>query len=317
MKQTRKIIEDNQIKHPEFKDYYVLISEIEDNILIHPDICIESCKSLIEGVSKQIILTFDITKSPADLEKKDYNVQRLYREAIKLLESKFDYYIEITNDDSIIFEVDFIMIYSQSINMLSEIRNKRGEICHGRTVPKPVFSCSRFSKAIKNFTDTYLAYVLDFYFYLLENQVPEKLNYEELEEFNKNLDEEQPDFPIRKERYSAILYEYEYETYATRYNNYLSDKSEADTSITVEEQISVRPISGDEKEDTLRSFCKKEDLHYDKILKIVDDYITLERDILKADLLEALISEKSSSKADEIEKGLIELIKSNDWQKNN
>ncbi|MEI7563451.1 MAG: hypothetical protein WCJ39_07610 [bacterium] len=49
MENTRKIILDNIDHFPEFQYYAdVLITKIEENEIIHPDICVESCKSLIE-----------------------------------------------------------------------------------------------------------------------------------------------------------------------------------------------------------------------------------------------------------------------------
>ena len=56
MEPAIQIIVDNADEHPEFRYYIKLMKKAERNLESQPDICIEICKALIEGVSKTIIL---------------------------------------------------------------------------------------------------------------------------------------------------------------------------------------------------------------------------------------------------------------------
>ena len=63
MQQAVEMIVGRSADFPEFRYYIRLIKKAERNITSHPDVCVETCKSLLEGVAKTIILTLDTDKT--------------------------------------------------------------------------------------------------------------------------------------------------------------------------------------------------------------------------------------------------------------
>lgn len=204
MEKTINIISNNIKKHPHFGEYFKIITIIEENELVNPDICIESCKALIEGVSKTIIVNLDNTKTAENIDSD--NIPKLFSEAMKLLAN---------NCEDI--EGDFVLRFSGIINVLAEIRNKRGDISHGRMAPKAIYSSKKLASTVKNMTDTMLEYTLEHYFDLDFNS-KEKLDYNavDMENYNSWLDDSVT-FPIAKARYSQILFEHDPDEYEARY----------------------------------------------------------------------------------------------------
>src|SRR3712207_3269155 len=88
MQRASKLIKANQGTFPDCVYYLPLFSKARRNICNHPDICIETCKSLIEGISKTIILGLDKTAKREELDKKD--VEPLAKMAAKLLKANDD-----------------------------------------------------------------------------------------------------------------------------------------------------------------------------------------------------------------------------------
>lgn len=286
MKQTREIITSNKNLNFHTEEYYTLIAEIEDNIYTHPDISIESCKSIIEGVCKLIMISFD-GKTELDLKNKE--APKLFKEAIVVLDKECN---KCEEDEDILeillFETDFTQSFANAINKLCEIRNKRGDICHGRAVPKVVASSSRFARMIKNFTDTHVSYLLEMYFYILANKQEDKLLYEELENFNAFLNESQPEFPITKTSYSEILYKYEYETYENIFRDDFAESSKVD-------DITGSPIESILTSELIRQFCAIQNLKFEKVLKLVDDHYILKRKISSYDFWDSIIGVPSQA----------------------
>lgn len=83
MKKTKAIISANLEKHSHFEEYFKIIDIIRANEFDNPDICIESCKALIEGISKTIIVNLDNTKTPENID--DDKLSKLFKKSIILL----------------------------------------------------------------------------------------------------------------------------------------------------------------------------------------------------------------------------------------
>jgi hypothetical protein len=203
MLKVREIITKNVDKQSHFEEYFKIIDIIQANEIVNPDICIESCKALIEGVSKTIIINLDNTKTASNID--DDNLPKLFKESMNLL---------IANCEDL--EGDFVVRFSAIIQVLGEIRNKRGDISHGRMAPKAIFSSHKLATTIKNMTENILEYVLEHYFMI--DFANGKLGYEELEDYNIWLDDN-TDFPIKKAKYSQLLYENDYDEYESRYSD--------------------------------------------------------------------------------------------------
>lgn len=234
MNKIETLIQANIDKHPNFEEYFKIIGVIKENENTNPDICIESCKALIEGVSKTIYNKIDSSKSIAELDKYT-SVEKLFKDAMSKLAEKCD-------DD---FEGDFVRQYSSMIHVIGEIRNKRGDISHGRVAPKPFYSSIKFASTVVKMTESILEYILEHYFLLDLNPII-KLDYdaEEMEAYNAWLDESVA-FPIAKAKYSKVLYENDYDEYEIGYNDYLKsiEKEDVESEVTDVEIPLVTPKS--------------------------------------------------------------------------
>jgi len=102
--------------------------------------------------------------------------------------------------------------------LLGEIRNKRGDISHGKLAPKEVVSHKHFSKLVVQTTEALLLYVLS-RFFELDIPVYEK-NYEKNVDFNLWLDENNPDQFIK---YSKALFDQDSDAYFEELAEYQAD----------------------------------------------------------------------------------------------
>jgi hypothetical protein len=214
MKQATEIIVSNAGRYPEFRYYISIMKKAERNLSNQPDICIEVCKSLLEGVSKSIIERLDPTADRKELDKKD--VDPLVKKAAQLLKKA----------DNII-EDNFVTRCSSLAHALATLRNERGDISHGKAVPKTASSNDRLSALCLSMTENVLCYMLDaFYSISPQPEEPSKevdevvepepdlpvVSYDENADFNDWLDEKYP-LPEGRLIYSSALYELYYEDY--------------------------------------------------------------------------------------------------------
>lgn len=264
MEKTINIIKANIKKNPHFGEYFKITTIIKENELINPDICIESCKALIEGISKTIIVSLDNTKTVDNIDID--NIPKLFSDAMKLLAN---------NCQDI--EGDFVLRFSGIINVLAEIRNKRGDISHGRMAPKAIYSSKKLASTVMNMTDTMLEYTLEHYFDLDLN-FKEKIDYnaDEMKSYNNWLDES-VDFPIAKARYSQILYEHDLDEYEGRYfDEYL--KSLEENEIAVDEIVAEEKPVEKAKEEPKKEIAtenKREISLSEQIIKAQQEILQL------------------------------------------
>lgn len=236
MQRTTKLIKANQDQFPDCAYYLPLFSKARRNLTKHPDISIETCKSLLEGISKTIILGLDGSAVSGDLDRKD--VEPLVKSAARLLKA---------NDD--VIEENFINRVSGLAHSLGALRNARGDISHGKAVPKALESGCDFARLCLQMTDAMTFYMLQSYF-TVTKPVPttppageeeavsllpggiQDIAYEENPEFNDELDTQ---YPLDgKLLYSDALYRLYYEDYVIALENYLD--SLAEVYENVEEQ---------------------------------------------------------------------------------
>lgn len=234
MYRLEEIILKNSSKHGHFEEYLKIIKIVRENINQNSDISIESCKSLVEGISKTIIFNLDKSYSKEKIDK--YELQKLFKIAVQTLSSK-------CND----FEEDFVSRFSNIIQVLGEIRNKRGDISHGRLAPKVVNSSSKFASTVCYMTEAILYYVLEYYF-ALDLVCDSYLVYKDLKAYNNWLDGSVK-FPIENVAYSKALFEYDYISYETRYN---------DEYLTRDEEINKEEKQLDGEETINQSIDKGE-----------------------------------------------------------
>lgn len=333
MDSLQDLIVRNRDKFPEFEYYLPIIEKAKQNQEDHPDITIECCNSLIQGISKTIIFSslssflrslnrlprvdiqkliknesvhvqfstalnilekgiedsvfFElIEKAVESLQRKkpkdsDSNrIKLVFKEAIKISndqkiegdEINFlrscgellndqttsffalvqnaslslnrkpasddatfkEAIIKVLSDHGDILEIDFIRACHTLINKISNYRNDRGDISHGREVPKTLKSDVNLSRLIIEMTESLLRYTLAAFFVVdLERKAREfeakelqkeevKISYEKNPEFNDLLDEK---YPLDgKVIYSQALYELYYEDYAIQLRDFLDEQ---------------------------------------------------------------------------------------------
>jgi hypothetical protein len=205
MKQTKDVLKSLESRYTNIDYYQTIIEKIEENVDSNPDISIESCKALLEGLSKFIWKQIDLSYDALVADKMDFH--QVVRQAMTKLA---DY-----NED---IELDFVNKINKLIVSIGEVRNKRGDISHGKLSPKEYFSDSQFSNLVMNITDNMLYYVLHSF---SKVSLIKELEYEDNTEFNEWLDNENP---LGFLSYSRALFDQEPVTYQEELQNYLDSK---------------------------------------------------------------------------------------------
>ncbi|MBL0235682.1 MAG: abortive infection family protein [Saprospiraceae bacterium] len=208
MKQTKNILKQLETQYLNIEYYHTIVEKIEENVLSNPDIAIESCKSLFEGLGKFIILNIDKSLNFNVVD--NFKYKRAISKAVELLE---------TRDPE--FESDFSKKLLDVLDLIGNIRNDRGDISHGRLAPKPETSDNHFSNFVMVLTDSFASYLLISFSRM---SVPKELAYEDNTEFNKWLDNENP---IGNLSYSKALFDQDQVAYEEELENYLNDKETA------------------------------------------------------------------------------------------
>lgn len=239
MKLTRQVIVNNMERFGDFQYYIDLhVVKIEENLAVYPDIAIEACKSLIEGVSKSILLRVDPTfdEEKATTGRNPKSVQQLFKMALEKVE-------ELSEG----FESGYIHSSGHIINMTQSMRTARGDISHGKSVPKQLSSTPVFAKLLADMTDLTIGYVLE-HFFELEIDYRDRMRYDAKDyvEYNTWLDGTVEDFPIKTVSYSLLLHEHDYEAYEYLHRNdyraFLDiDKEEEEADVPIAPEIDSPP----------------------------------------------------------------------------
>ncbi|NIJ35994.1 hypothetical protein FHR22_000643 [Sphingopyxis panaciterrae] len=227
------MIKANQAQFPDCVYYLPLFGKARRNIAVHPDICIETCKALLEGIAKTIILGLDAAATRDDLNKKE--VEPLVKWAAKLLRA---------NDD--IIEDHFVNRVGGLAHSLGALRNARGDISHGKAAPKVEESDRDFARLCLQMTDAVAFYMLQSYFARTAPTVPTDVAeddadqpdllpggipdtpYDDNPDFNEELDRQ---YPLDgKLLYSDALYRLYYEDYLIELEAYIDAQREAQNS---------------------------------------------------------------------------------------
>ena len=187
-----KLLSDHATEFPEFLYYRKLIGKSNKNLQTNPDIAIEACNSLLQGVCKTAVKRLGPAISDKELNKKD--TDWLIRESLTLLKE---------NDD--VYEDDFVRRAVSLALSISTLRNARGDISHGKAVPKTLSSNMELAKVIHEIASSLTLYILSSLFVAMQNKkssVIEKsrelegnefdVNYEDCGQFNDFLDSNYP-----------------------------------------------------------------------------------------------------------------------------
>ena len=212
MQTLRELIERHSEENSEFRYYIKHIDEAEANEISHPDITIECCTALFQGVSKTIVNRIGTPDQQNGFETDKLHNQ--VRTAFHCLKAQ--------DRDDILEDVLPTRALSL-VQVLAELRNARGDISHGRAVPKELQSDRSLARLVLNLTEAVIRYMLATFFALQPERtfIPP---YEENENFNAYLDEDAP-MP-GKLSYSRALHDQYPEDYVLQLKEY-TDEQEA------------------------------------------------------------------------------------------
>ncbi|NPE29025.1 hypothetical protein HNV12_13885 [Methanococcoides sp. SA1] len=217
---------------PGIEGYNLVISKIEGNLTVNPDIAIESCKSLIEGLCKKALeLVSDKYNSDKQLRGLcEDNMKHLVKTAFNqvysngleanLHESLYHIILQKTRTQTFIknAQKSLYLNSKSAIDKVIRIRNIRGDLSHGRIYPKKVESEIHLAKSIASITDGICSFMIHEFStqYEIKSVNDRKLVYDDLADFNNWLDE-QNDNLLTKVDFSRLLYLYTYEKYGEIY----------------------------------------------------------------------------------------------------
>ena len=208
---------------PDFQYYGAFaefISAIENyHQDLHTGVSLDCCNSLLQSICKTIITQIDTKIEGKSLNKgAKSETNNLISEAAKLLQK---------NDD--VYERDFINKLSQIGKHINELRNARGDLSHGKHIPKELLNDQDLSRLLREITESLARYLISSFFSFKLEQIKEEpeiekdlIKYEDNLEFNEFLDE---DYPYEgKLLYSQALYTLYYEDYTIKLQTFLDEQ---------------------------------------------------------------------------------------------
>ena len=218
MQRLKSIIEENKAAFPAFEYYIPIIEKAESYEASRPDTAIECCNSLLQGLSKSIILALDESATDKELDSRsEGKTNKLVKRACECLKQ---------NNDS--YEDGFVYRASAMVDGISILRNARGDISHGRAVPKQLQSHQNLAIACNEVSGGLLSYMLSSFFAMKlasaeEDMQPEpslefNIEYDQNPDFNDYLDELNP--LSGKMLYSEALFQTYLEEYQIQLNDY-------------------------------------------------------------------------------------------------
>jgi len=312
MEKTRAIISANVKYFEEFEYYYSIIEIAEESVNKKPDVTIDCCKSLLEGVSKSILIRLDNNYSKNNELVDRPSAIKLFDKSIKII-SKYD-------NSLIGKELDFLKKSKDLVDTIINIRNDRGEISHGKFTPKPdeITSTSEFAVFVINLTDSIIAFMLKILFQI---DIPKssKIEYDskEMEAYNNWLDDN-TDFPIKKAKYSKLLFENDREEYENRYSDeflkeeaeeLIEEKEVVTVEVETETKVEVEPIKEtepvkeieklvntfnevtfwtDATNQKTEAFAEVGNLKIDELRKLINDYLFSDKKPLRDEVATAM-----------------------------
>lgn len=194
-----------RIKRHRLEYYQSHLDLIEDYIDEKPDISIETCKALIEGISK---LTLYLLNQEALDSHNDEKIQSLVKRALVELQKGRGF-----------SDTDLCKRLSGVVQYIGEVRNEHCDIGHGRASLKEQVNDTDFADLIIGITDSICTYMLR----RLDILAEKVTEYEDNPEFNELLDEQNP-LPGNI-LYSRALFDQEFETYEIELSNFLLERN--------------------------------------------------------------------------------------------
>lgn len=190
-----------RIKRHRLEYYQSHLDLVESYIDEKPDISIETCKALIEGISKLSLHL--LNQEPLDSHN-DEKFQALVKRALTELQKGRGF-----------SDADLCKRLSGVVHYIGEVRNEHCDIGHGRASLKEQVNDADFADLIVGITDSICTYMLR----RLDNLADKVTEYDDNPVFNDFLDAQNP-LP-GKTRYSRALFDQEFETYEIELGDFL------------------------------------------------------------------------------------------------
>jgi hypothetical protein len=179
----------------------------------------DCCNSLIQSICRTIITQIDLVSVDSA---NSMRTDELTRKAVKLLQK---------NDD--VHERDFVVQLGKIGISINGIRNSRGELSHGRHIPKELINDQDLSRLLREITESLSRYLISSFFSFKLDKIEEEaeieeyfIEYEKYPDFNEVLDEEYP--YDGKLLYSQALYKLYYEDYEIQLKAFLDEQEPLD-----------------------------------------------------------------------------------------
>ena len=219
-----KWVRDSIQKIPSFSPFLNHVEIIEENVTPNPSLCIETCKSLVEGICKTILTNKKITFS------RESNLTYLVQQSINS-----------TINENEVYKTDMVDLCRRIAGVadkISSIRNCAGFASHGMDVlnPKLTETIAFFALRI---TDTLAGFILTCYNANREVSVEYRIHYEDCTTFNNYYDDINP-MPYGLST-SLALFQQDYEAYKAAYYEHLNYLvSEAEELVSINDEQIVR-----------------------------------------------------------------------------
>ncbi len=193
------------IKRHRLEYYSSHLNIVEDYIEDKPDISIETCKALIEGISK--LALYLLKQEPLGSHSGE-DLQTLFKRALKALQEGRGF-----------SDIDLVNRMGSVVHYIGELRNEHGDIGHGRASLKDQVNDSDFAELIIGMTDSLCAYLLR----RLDQLVEPELFYDDNPSFNIYLDE--LNTLENGILYSKALFDQEFLTYEIELGDFLFENA--------------------------------------------------------------------------------------------
>ncbi len=286
--------------------YKLIVSEIEDNLPENPDISIESCKSLIEGLCKKALEilseTYQESKNFRDKcdNKLPFLIQSAFDEvyAFNVVKEQHKSLYKLISDKVLLQKIidkknsAFKTDIQNTVKKVAAIRHTRGDISHGKIYPKSDASELHLAESIRAITDGICSYMIHELAIQYEIKIVQdkRLVYKVESNYNDWLDD-QNDNLITKIDFSRLLFENSYEKYEeiyfAEYQDYLDGLKDEDS----DESMDTQPVEAVQREvknlintfnedefwivrrlEYLKIFADEEKYHFEQLKDFLSDY---------------------------------------------
>ena len=200
-------IKEHISKMPSFGGFEAHVATIENNVATNPSLCVETCKSLMEGICKTILTNKNI----------EYNQNGKFQELIR---QTFDVLISSTD----CYKDKFYELARRTASVtqtIAEIRNNSGFASHGQDIKTSSIDAS-LSLFTCKISDAIGGFILHYYTTHNNPRKDNRVHYEDCREFNEYFDDMNPlTIGLLNLSASEALYSQDYEAYKEEYLYYL------------------------------------------------------------------------------------------------